>query len=137
MSLDFEIFKKTKFSDLLEQIHKNHKKKDRQIIELISDLKPYITNINDASVLVPIIKDYMEIGVKNDEQLIKMAAIVQRLISKTEGEGGSSILTDEEKEQLLQSMEEIASEVSSSIEKSEKQKEIEEGDETGSTEDNT
>jgi len=137
MSLDFEIFKKTKFSDLLEQIHKNHKKKDRQIIELISDLKPYITSINDATVLVPIIKDYMEIGVKNDEQLIKMAAIVQRLMSKTEGEGGSSILTDEEKEQLLQSMEEIASEVSSSIEKSEKHQEVEEDDETGSTEDNT
>lgn len=138
MNLDFEIFKNTKFSDLLKKIHDNHKKKDRQILDMITDLKPYVQNINDASVLVPIIKDYMEMGVRNDEQLIKLAAIVQRLVAKSEGEGGSSLLTDEEKEELLRGMEEIATEVSSTIEKAtEQQKDVEEEDGSGSTEDNT
>jgi hypothetical protein len=94
MGFDTEIFGSKKFSDLLKDIYDNQKKKDRQINLLIADLKPLITNIGDAALLVPVIKDYMEVSVKNDEHLVKMAAVVQRMVSN-KGEEGSSFLTDD------------------------------------------
>jgi hypothetical protein len=106
MSFDTEIFGSKKFSDLLKDIYENQKKKDRQINLLIADLKPLITGINDAAILVPIIKDYMEVAVKNDEHLVKLAAVVQRMVSKTTEEG-SSFLTDEEKDALLKEIQSI------------------------------
>ena len=106
MSFDAEIFGNKKFSDLLKDIYENQKKKDRQINLLIADLKPLITNIGDAALLVPVIKDYMEVSVKNDEHLVKLAAVVQRMVSKTTEEG-SSFLTDEEKDALLKEIKSI------------------------------
>jgi hypothetical protein len=106
MSFDTEIFGSKKFSDLLKDIYENQKKKDRQINLLIADLKPLITNISDAALLVPVIKDYMEVSVKNDEHLVKLAAVVQRMVSKTTEEG-SSFLTDEEKDALLKEIKSI------------------------------
>lgn len=110
MSFDTEIFGKTKFSDLLKDIYDNQKKKDRQINLLIADLKPLITGINDAAILVPVIKDYMEVSVKNDEHLVKLAAVIQRMVS-TKGEEGSSFLTDEEKDALLKEIKQIGDSV--------------------------
>lgn len=109
MNLNEEIFGNKKFSDLLKDIYENQKKKDRQINLLIADLKPLITNINDASVLIPSIKDFMEVGVKNDEQLVKLAAVIQRAMTN-KGEESSSFLTDEEKEALLKGIQEIQEE---------------------------
>jgi hypothetical protein len=106
MSFDAEIFGNKKFSDLLKDIYENQKKKDRQINLLIADLKPLITNIGDAALLVPVIKDYMEVSVKNDEHLVKLAAVIQRMVSKTTEEG-SSFLTDEEKDALLKEIKSI------------------------------
>jgi len=109
MSFDEEIFGSKKFSDLLKDIYENQKKKDRQINLLIADLKPLITNISDAAMLVPSIKDFMEVGVKNDEHLVKLAAVIQRAMSN-KGEESSSFLTDEEKEALLKGIQEIQQE---------------------------
>lgn len=106
MGFDTEIFGSKKFSDLLKDIYDNQKKKDRQINLLIADLKPLITNIGDAALLVPVIKDYMEVSVKNDEHLVKMAAVVQRMVSN-KNEEGNSFLTDEEKDALLKEIKSI------------------------------
>ena len=48
----------------------------------------------------------MEIGVKNDEALIKMATIVQRALQNVDSDGGLGI-SDEEKEALLAEMEKL------------------------------
>jgi ferritin len=94
-------------SDVFKEIYNNSKKKDKQINSLIAELKPLIQSIGDAPVVVPLIKDYLEIGVKNDEHLIKLMAIVQRINSNTSS-GGDSLLTDEELKQLQQIAEEVA-----------------------------
>ena len=101
--LDSNIFGDKKFSDLLKEIYDNQKKKEKQISTLISELKPLIENIGDATLIVPLIKEYLEIGVKNDEQLIKMATIIQRVVANNASvEAGESLLiSDEEKAQLL------------------------------------
>jgi hypothetical protein len=72
---DKTVFGKKKFSDLLEEIYDNQKKKDKQINALINELKPMIEEIGDATLLVPLIKEYLEMGIKNDDLLIKMAAL--------------------------------------------------------------
>lgn len=111
MEFDIEIFKGKKFSDLMKDIYSNSSKKDRQINMLIGELKPLIKNVGDATIIVPLIKDYLEIGVKNDEHLVKLAAVVQRLVStsaRVQTETGSSwILSEEEKKQLLAELDSI------------------------------
>ena len=64
MSTDFELFNGTNFSDLMRDIYHNSKKKSRQIDGLIKELQPLIKNSGDATVLVPMIKDYLEVSVK-------------------------------------------------------------------------
>lgn len=106
MSFDKEIFGNKKFSDILKDIYENQKKKDRQINLLIADIKPLIQNVSDAITLIPIIKDYMEVAVKNDEHLLKMAAVIQRSIGNS-GDDQSSFLTEEEKNALLNEIKSI------------------------------
>lgn len=92
MSLDKKIFKDKTLSDLFGEIYDNSRKKDRQIGALVGELQGLIEGIDDATLVVPMIKEYLEIGVKNDEHLIKMAAIIQRL--ETSGSGNAEELFD-------------------------------------------
>ena len=97
-----EIFKGKTFDSLLKDIYDNSKRKETQIQILITELKPMIKNIGDAVIIVPLIKDYMEIAVKNDEALIKMAGIVQRAQQRSGSDDINSLmLTEHEKEQLM------------------------------------
>jgi uncharacterized phage infection (PIP) family protein YhgE len=112
MDFDIEIFKGKSFSELMKDIYNNSSKKDRQINLLIGELRPLIKNVGDATVIVPLIKEYLEVGVKNDEHLVKLAAVVQRLVStnnKVQAETGNSwMLSEEEKKQLMGELNEIA-----------------------------
>jgi len=100
------VFGKKSFSNLLEEIYENQKKKDKQISTLIAELKPLINEIGDATLIVPLIKEYMEIGTKNDDLLIKMAALAQRAIATQNGDDTLAI-SDQEKEQLLSAISNI------------------------------
>jgi 2',3'-cyclic-nucleotide 2'-phosphodiesterase (5'-nucleotidase family) len=100
------VFGKKKFSDILEEIYENQQKKDKQVTALINELKPLISDIGDATLVVPLIKEYMEISVKNDDLLIKMAALAQRAM-QTQTADGSLTISDEEKEQLLAAMNDL------------------------------
>jgi hypothetical protein len=100
-NLTKNIFGKKKLSDIFEEIYNNQKKKEVQISALIGELKPLINDIGDATLIVPLIKEYMELGLKNDEQLIKMATIVQRALASEQSDDGNFGMTEEEKAQLL------------------------------------
>ena len=106
--LDSLIFGKKKFSDILEEIYNNQKRREDQVTALITELKPLVQEIGDATLIVPLIKEYMEIGVKNDEQLIKMATIVQRVLHNQNSSGGDDFgISESEKQQLLDEMEKL------------------------------
>jgi len=107
-SLNQILFDDKSFSDLLKEIHGNQRKKAKQLASLIAELKPLVQSLGDATVVVPLIKEYMEISVKNDDQLIKMAAIVQRLSTGAAQNGDGGLLTAEEMDQLMDVAEEIA-----------------------------
>ena len=99
-----ELFKGKSFSSLLKDIYTTTKSKEKQINILISELKPLIKNIGDATIIVPLIKEYLEVGVKNDEHLVKMAAVVQRAMTRTDSSTGEFSLTEDEKQQLIDTM---------------------------------
>jgi hypothetical protein len=110
MSLDKEIFKGKTLSDLFGEIYDNSKETKSQVKGLIGELKPLIENIGDATLLVPMIKEYMEIGVKNDEHLIKLATVIQRIeTAQSKGESGEFDIS--ELQDLIEEQEEIERQV--------------------------
>jgi len=108
MDKDSELFKGKSFSDIMSDIYSNQKKKDRQIKLLIAQLEPMVKSLGDASVVVPLIKEYLDISVRNDDALIKLAAIVQRMMKDSNsGEAGGMVLSDDEKRQLMEAIDEV------------------------------
>jgi hypothetical protein len=101
--IDFEIFAGTTFKDLCKDVVERSQGKKDQVDTLIGDMRTLIKGPNDVAQYMPRIKELLEVGVKNDEQLIKLAAVVQRIhstqIEATGGEGSG--LTEEDKERLL------------------------------------
>ena len=122
-SLNQILFDDKSFGDLLKEIHGNQKKKAKQLASLIAELRPLVQSLGDATVVVPLIKEYMEISVKNDDQLIKMAAIVQRLSTSSSSGGDGGLLTEDEMAQLQELTEEIAKTVESEPKQLDKPKE--------------
>jgi hypothetical protein len=120
MEFDFELYKNKKFSGLLKDVVVNSEQKRAQIDILVSDLRQMIKTPNDAILIVPMIKDYLDVGVKNDEQLVKLAAIVQRILNSqnnTENGGvGGFNLSDDERKSLMAQAEIITTEMNRPIE---------------------
>ena len=113
MSTNFELFPGKDLSGLFKDIYENQQNKKQRISELIAEMKKVIRHAGDMAVIGPIIKDLVDTSVRNDESLIKMAAIAQRMIaSKDKTEGDVGFLSDKEKEQLLNQLEDTVNEVS-------------------------
>lgn len=112
MSTNFELFPGKDLSGLFKDIYDNQQNKKQRISELIAEMKKVIRHSGDMAVIGPIIKDLVDTSVRNDESLIKMASIAQRMIaSKDKVEGDTGFLTDDEKEQLLKQLDETIAEV--------------------------
>ena len=105
MESDIEIFKGKTFSSLVKDIYFNSNHKKDQINQLIKDLREMVKDVGSATVIAPMIKDYIDVGIKNDDQLVKLSAVLQRFIAGTSGSvddgsvGGG--LSEAEKEELL------------------------------------
>ena len=97
---------------MFKDIYENQQNKKQRISELIAEMKTVIRHAGDMAVIGPIIKDLVDTSVKNDDSLIKMAAIAQRIIGASQkAEGDSGFLSDDEKEQLLKQLDETISQV--------------------------
>jgi len=109
MEKDFKIFGDKNFSDLSEEIYDNTKLKKTQIDLLIQEVHGYIQGIEDIAIVGPIIKELMDVGIKNDDNLVKLATLYQRIMSKqTVDDSDVGLLSEEEKEQLMASLEDVA-----------------------------
>ena len=102
-----EIFEGKSFQDLTQDIYKNTTDRRKQIDLLISEIHGFIQTIDDVVMVAPIIKEYMDVAVKNDEHLVKLAAVVQRLVGATNKDSGDEFgMSEEEKARLLQTAQE-------------------------------
>ena len=113
MAIDFEIFEGKTLSDVFKDIYDNSKNNKKQLEVLMKEGVGFIKDGDTAVQIVPMLKEYLEINVKNDEQLVKLATIVQRLAQGTgkgdsEGEFG---LTEKEKEQLMSNIQQTVEEL--------------------------
>jgi len=102
MDKDSLLFDDKSFADLMRDVYTNTKKKESQIKGLVDQLSGMVNTLSEASMMVPLIKEYLEISVKNDDNLVRLTGIIQRLLvtadrGKTEELG----LTEEERQQLL------------------------------------
>jgi len=97
-----EIFEGKSFEDLTRDIYENQKLKRTQIDLLIQELHSFIQTAEDALMIAPIIKEYFDVSIKNDEHLVKLAAVIQRHVSKAVQDPSSNYaLSDEEKKELM------------------------------------
>ena len=114
MSDKNEIFEGKTFQDLTKDIYENTKNRKTQIDLLISEIHGFITTIDDVVMVAPIIKEYMDTAVKNDEHLVKLAGVLQRIISKSQGDSDESmLLSDEEKEELMGTLQDTVDDLQS------------------------
>ena len=112
MSDSFEVFEGKTLSDVFKDIYKNSENNKKQIEVLMKDLLKFVTDTASAVALVPILKDYLDVAVKNDEQLIKVAAIVQKLASaEAKGSDNEFGLSELEKEQLMSGLSDSIAEI--------------------------
>tara|TARA_B100000925_G_scaffold53581_1_gene34952 strand:- start:311 stop:688 length:378 start_codon:yes stop_codon:yes gene_type:complete len=113
MAIEFEIFEGKTLSDVFKDIYDNSKRNKEQLEVLMKEVVGFIKDGDTAVQIIPMLKEYLEINVKNDEQLVKLATIVQRLAQASasgdsEGEFG---LTEKEKEQLMNNIQQTVEEL--------------------------
>tara|TARA_Y100000401_G_C8291241_1_gene208848 strand:- start:126 stop:524 length:399 start_codon:yes stop_codon:yes gene_type:complete len=107
-----EIFEGKSFQDLTKDIYKNTSDRKKQIDLLISEIHGFITTIDDVVLVAPIIKEYMDVAVKNDEHLVKLASVIQRIMSKSSSnQEDSLLLSEQEKEDLIAALQEDVSDL--------------------------
>ena len=112
MSDEKEIFEGKTFQDLTKDIYENTTKRKVQIDLLISEIHGFITTIDDVVMVAPIIKEYMDTAVRNDEHLVKLAGVLQRIISKSQGDSDESmLLSDSEKEELMSTLQDTVTDL--------------------------
>lgn len=117
MSTDFELFPGKNLSGLFEDIYNNQINKKQRISEVIQEMRKTVRHAGDLAVVGPLINNLIETSVKNDDLLIKLATIAQRLvISNTKSEGEEGYLSVEERNQLLQELNEVEDMVTSNEE---------------------
>ena len=107
-----EIFEGKSFQDLTKDIYDNANQKKKQIEILIKEMNKMITSIDEVIIVAPIIKEYLEVGLKNDEHLVKLAGVLQRIISKSKGDNEESmLLSDAEKDELMVTLQETVNDM--------------------------
>ena len=112
MEKDFKIFGDKNFSDLSREIYENSKLKKTQIELLVQEVHGYIQGIEDIAIVGPILKELLDVGVKNDDNLLKLASVIQRIMSKHQiDDSDVGLLSEDEKEELMNSLEEAATEL--------------------------
>jgi len=112
MEKDFKIFDNKNFSDLSKEIYENSKLKKTQIDLLIQEVHGYIQGIEDIAIVGPVLKELFDVAVKNDDNLLKLATVIQRIMNKrADDDSDISLLSDAEKEELMNTLEDTAAEL--------------------------
>tara|TARA_B100001113_G_scaffold133606_1_gene109506 strand:- start:551 stop:940 length:390 start_codon:yes stop_codon:yes gene_type:complete len=103
MSNDYEIFKGKSLSSLFQDIYENQNYNRKQLDVLTRNITSMIKDGDTAVQIVPMIKEYLEINVRNDELLVKLAGIVQKIITaESKGESESEFgLSEMEKQEIM------------------------------------
>ena len=88
---------------MFQDIYENQNYNRKQLDVLTRNITSMIKDGDTAVQIVPMIKEYLEINVRNDELLVKLASIVQKIIStENKGESESEFgLSEIEKQEIM------------------------------------
>ena len=112
IDMDFPLFKGKTFSGILQDIYENQQQKKKNISALIEEMRKLVTSARDVVTVGPIIAQLIDSSITNDESLIKIATIAQRLVmANTKKAGDEGWLSEEDKKQLLNELEETAKQI--------------------------
>ena len=112
VDMNFPLFKGKTFSDILGDIYENQQSKKKNISSLIEEMRKLVTKPSDVATIGPIITQLIEASINNDDALIKIATIAQRLVlANTKKAGDEGWLSEEDKKQLLNELEETAKQI--------------------------
>lgn len=115
IDLEFQLFKGKTFSGLMQDIYENQVNKKKNISAMIEDMRKLITNQQSALAIGPIIKDLIDVSVFNDEHLVKLATIAQRImLAQGKSKNDDGFLSEEEKKQLLGEIDKVAEQIEDS-----------------------
>lgn len=116
MSADYEIYKGKTIADLFKKIDDNSNRNKIQIESLIQEMMVFIKDPQSAQQLFPMISDFMEANIRNDELLVKLGAVVQRVMqAESKAQDGDYGLSDKEKDQIIGKIEEAANNIQGEI----------------------
>ena len=114
--MHYEIYKGKTIADLFKKIDDNSNRNKIQIESLIQEMMVFIKDPQSAQTLFPMISDFMEANIRNDELLVKLGAVVQRVMqAESKAQDGDYGLSDKEKDQILGKIEEAANNIQGEI----------------------
>jgi hypothetical protein len=116
MSADYEVYNGVKLSDMFKKIDGNSKRNKIQIESLIQEMMVFIKDPNSAMQLFPMISEFMQANIRNDELLVKLTAVVQRVIqSETKMDSGELGLSDTEKAEILEKIQNATEDIQKEV----------------------
>lgn len=104
MGFDQVIFDGKTLSDMFSDVYKNTNTKREQINQFVANMVKLIRTPEDAAVLGPVIQSFLEVNVKNDEHIVRLVQIAQRLVAMSTKSDDVGLLSEAEKEQLLKNV---------------------------------
>ena len=117
-----KIFDGKTFEDLTKDIYENQQNKKLQLDLLIQEIHGMIQTMDDAVLVTPLIKELFEVAIKNDEHLVKLASVWQRIISKNPTETDGMLLSESEKEDLIAALQDDVNEIQQKAEEIKREK---------------
>ena len=112
-----EIFDGKTFEDLTKDIYENQKNKKLQLDLLIQEIHGMIQTMDDAVLITPLIKELFEVAIKNDEHLVKLASVWQRILGKNKNDEDGMLLSESEKEDLIAALQDDVNDIQQRAEK--------------------
>ena len=83
----------------------NCKRRQEQLEVMLENISPMMTNVTDVTIVGPLVRDFMNLLQKNDEQMLKVAEQLRKEEATDKKVGSTETLLDErEKEELLRNL---------------------------------
>ena len=117
-----EVFDGKSFEDLTKDIYENQKNKKLQLDLLIQEIHGMIQTMDDAVLITPLIKELFEVAIKNDEHLVKLASVWQRILGKNNNSEDGMLLSESEKEDLIAALQDDVDDIQNRAEKIKQEK---------------
>tara|TARA_R100001079_G_C4362957_1_gene115821 strand:- start:197 stop:595 length:399 start_codon:yes stop_codon:yes gene_type:complete len=117
-----KIFDGKTFEDLTKDIYDNQQNKKLQLDLLIQEIHGMIQTMDDAVLVTPLIKELFEVAIKNDEHLVKLASVWQRILGKNNNSEDGMLLSESEKEDLIAALQDDVEDIQHRAEKIKQEK---------------